>query len=89
MNCLYHAPLRLRVCLGGFFPNHFVWEIKKDALGVREQWEDSSCQRFSSAHQQEIHILNKNAKLSCLVESERSGVSDDNGRAGSGYCLND
>lgn len=84
-----HSHLKLRVCLGGFFPNRFVREIKKDDLGLRRQWEGSSCQRFSSAHQQEIHILNKNAKLSCLAESERSGVSDDNGCAGLGYCLND
>lgn len=84
-----HCHLVLRVCLGGFFPNRFVWEIEKDAVGMRGQWENSSCRRFSSPHQQEIHILNKNTKLSCLVESEHYRVFDDNGCAGLGCCLND
>ena len=64
-------------------------KLKKNAFGMQEQWGKSSCQRFSPPHRQEIHILNKNAKLSCLAESEHSGVSDDNGCAGLGYCLND
>lgn len=77
------------MCLGGFFPNRFVWEIKKDAAGMPGQWETSAARNFSPPHQQEIHILNKNAKLSCLGESEHYEGFDDNGCAGLGYCLND
>lgn len=58
-------------------------------LVVQDNGKTTAVEESSTPVRDLYCILNKDAKLSCLAESECYGVFYDNGCVGLGYCFND
>lgn len=64
-------------------------KLKKMLLACRDNGKHQLPEIFLLRTSRKFIFLIKNAKLSCLGESEHYEGFDDNGCAGLGYCLND